>query len=1056
MTLKLSVNLQAANFHMRNKPSISLIVSIFIFSGVFAQKPMWLDETKNEQNRMPMHASFITYPSEEQARKNDWQQSSSYINLNGSWKFKWVENPSDLPANFEAVNFIDKTWDDFKIPAAWEVNGYGYPIYVNVGYEFQDIMPKPFNPPIVPLSYNPTGVYRREIEISDKALAGKEIVLHIGAAKSNVQVWVNGKYTGYSEDSKLPAEFNATPYLKAGKNLIVMKLMRWCDGTYLEGQDFWRLGGIMRDCYLAVRNPVHVYDIKLNTNLSDDFKTARLVTDIKLNTVPAKGTKAEIEIKDGEKSINKQTISLTAANGTSEINVEQPKLWSAETPALYNITIRLLDASNKILEVIPQRIGFRKVEIKKGLLLVNGQPVLIKGVNRHEFEPVTAQVVAKEDMLRDVQVMKQYNINAVRTCHYPNDEYWYQLCDEYGLYVVDEANVESHGIGYGAASLAKQPSWELAHLQRIQRMYERDKNHPSIIIWSMGNEAGNGVNFYAAYKWLKSTDASRPVQYEGAVSNNKTLIDDFNTDIINPMYSSPQSMTAYMKKNPVPKKPFIMCEYAHAMGNSLGNFKDYWELIRGNKKHFQGGFIWDFVDQGLQKINAKGDTIFAYGGDFGPLNVPSDNNFLINGVFAPDRKPNPHAWEMKQFYQDIHTTLSGKNSITIFNENFFRDLSYVSLSWQLIIDGEIRDRGEIKDLHIQPQASQTFQLLSTPLPADAEAFLNVFYNQKNATALVPAGHLLAQNQLYLGGVHQSNIGLTSTGKLTVNDNASAYTVTSPDVNISFDKRTGFLQTYSVKSHHFIENGFHLRPNFWRAPTDNDMGANLHIKLKKWKEATLQPKLENFSAKQLNDVVHVTATYSLPQVSGKVNLEYAINAAGEIVVKQQLFADTSAFKQMLTRFGMKMILPQGFEYIEYYGRGPVENYQDRKEGYPVGKYRQTVTEQFYPYIRPQENGNKTDIRWFEIKNGNGAGLKIHSDQLLSMSALHYFDSDLDDGDKKAQRHSPELTPRTQTQVNVDLIQMGLGSVNSWGQLPLAKYLIPYKDYSFQFKMTPVVK
>lgn len=1030
------------------------IILLLLPFATFAQKPMWLDETKNEENRMPMHSSFITYPSEEQAKKNDWTQSASYISLNGDWKFKWVEKPADLPTGFETLSYSDKDWKSLKIPATWEVNGYGYPIYVNVGYEFQDILPKPFDPPNVPLSYDPTGVYRREINIP-KQTTGKQTILHVGSAKSNLQVWVNGKYTGYSEDSKLPAEFDITKFVHPGKNLIVMKVMRWSDGTYLEGQDFWRLGGIMRDCYLIERNKTHVFDVKLNANLSDDLKAGKLITAVKLNNAPAKGTHAEIELSRNGKPVGKKTMTFTKADATAEINVSDPELWSAEIPNLYSVSVKLLDPAGKILEVIPQKIGFRKVEIKNGLLIVNNQPILIKGVNRHEVDPVTGQTISKESMLKDVQLMKKFNINAVRTCHYPDDEYWYKLCDEYGLYVVDEANIESHGIGYGPASLAKQSSWELAHLQRVKRVYERDENHPSIIIWSMGNEAGNGVNFYAAYKWLKATDPTRPVQYEGAVPDNNKLIVDFDTDIINPMYPSPQSMINYRNKNEQPVKPFIMVEYAHAMGNSLGNFKDYWDLIRSDKSHFQGGFIWDFVDQGLQKINAKGDTIYTYGGDYGPANVPSDNNFLCNGIFYPNRNPNPHAWEMKHFYQDIHATLAGKDGITIYNENFFRDLSYATLKWEILVNGQKRESGEINDLDIKAHQSKTYPL-NLPVPMDAEAYLNITYYSKNATDLVPAGYVIGQDQLFLGGSRKAAVSVNGTGKLNVEDGMNAYTITSDKMTMSFDRKTGFLNKYVVNSENLLENGFELRPNFWRAPTDNDMGAKLQLKLKAWKEATQDPKLVSIFTTETNGTVIVTANYTLPQVDGRLNMHYTVNADGEMLVNQELIADTAKHKEDLLKFGMKMILPEGYENIEYYGRGPVENYQDRKDGYPVGIYKQTVKEQFYPYIRPQETGNKTDIRWFTLTKNNGSGIRINSDQLLSMSALHYYDSDLDDGDQKDQRHPGDLSPRAQTQLNIDLVQMGLGSVNSWGQLPLKQYRIPYQNYMYQFKITPVIK
>ena len=586
-----------------------------------AKTPFWLDETKNEDNRLPMHASYFVYENEQKAKQNDWKQSANYQNLNGTWKFKWVEKPADLPQHYEATGFDDSGWDNFKVPANWEIYGYGYPIYVNIGYAFQNIM-KP-DPPIVPLNDDPTGVYRREITIND-SWKGKQIILHIGSAKSNLEVWVNGQYTGYGEDGKLPSEFDVTSFVKPGKNLIVMKIMRWCDGTYLEGQDFWRLSGITRDCYLVARNPVHLQDFELKPDLDKNYKDGVLQAKLQINK--AAPVTASITISRNGKLVKETEVSFqdTTAEVT-EIPVSAPDLWSAEIPNLYDVLIRLKDKKGNVTEVIPQKIGFRKVEIVNGQLLVNGQPIFIKGADRHETDDVTGQTVSHEEMLRDIRLMKQYNINAVRTSHYPNDEYWYDLCDEYGIYLVDEANIESHGIGYDITkTLANRPSWKEAHLMRVQRMVERDKNHPSIIIWSMGNEAGNGYNFYECYLWLKQRDPSRPIQYERAVQYRDYSV-EFDTDIVNPMYPSPESMVEYAQNNPEPAHPFIMCEYAHAMGNSMGNFKDYWDIIRTHHKQFQGGFIWDFVDQGLQEVTADGDTIYTYGGDYGPgkVHMPS-------------------------------------------------------------------------------------------------------------------------------------------------------------------------------------------------------------------------------------------------------------------------------------------------------------------------------------------------------------------------------------------------------------------------------------------------
>ena len=1050
-----------------------IFISGFLNAQTKSEKPFWLNEWINEENRLPMHASYFTFENEQLAKKGDWKQSANYQSINGEWKFKWVEKPADLPANFESASFNDSGWDKFKIPATWEVNGYGYPIYVNVGYEFQNLT-RP-TPPIVPLSFDPTGVYRREITIADN-WKGKQVVLHIGAAKSNLMVWVNGKYVGYGEDGKLPQEFDVTPFLTPGKNLICLKVMRWCDGTYLEGQDFWRISGINRDCYLVARNKTNINDYLISSDLDANYKDAILTANVKLNQ--ASTASALVQLFDGEKVVKEAILSF---NNESEkkvsIPVAQPKLWSAESPNLYKVLITLKDQSGSILEVIPQQTGFRKVEIKDGLFLVNGKAVLIKGADRHEVDPVAGQTISKESMLKDVLLMKQFNINAVRTSHYPNDEYWYQLCDEYGIYVVDEANNESHGIGYDiTVTIANQPSWKDAHMQRVLRMYERDKNHASVVTWSLGNEAGNGYNFYECYLWLKEHDSSRPVQYEQAVSG-RNYATQFNTDIINPMYPSPESMVDYVSKTPVALKPFIMCEYAHAMGNSMGNFKDYWDIIRGNPKHFQGGFIWDFVDQGLQKFNAKGDTIYAYGGDYGPAGTPSDNNFLCNGIFYPNRTPNPHAWEMRRIYQNIHTKLVNQNTVSVYNENFFVDLADVRMDWNLTVNGEVKQTGTIADVNVLPHATKEFSI-PVKLPLAGEVFLNIAYKLKADKQLLPKEFIVAEEQLSVAGSFNNKISIAPVAKVTVNETGSNIAISSSAMTISFNKKTGLLEKYVVNGQSFLDETSGLKPAFWRAPTDNDMGANLQFKLKLWKNTQENPKLTGIKAQQDNNLVTVNTSFDLADAFAKLNIQYVINSNGELEVTQQMIADTTKRIQvtvpmfrnfggsgmekrmeplpMLPRFGMNWILPEGFENIEYFGNGPVENYQDRNDAAPTAIYKQTVAQQFYHYIRPQETGNKTGIRWYKVKNAKGKGLMIQSDILLSVSALHYFDKDLDDGDQKHQNHPGDLVPRKQTQLHIDYAQMGVGGINSWGTLPLDKYRLLYKNYEYKFKVTPLNK
>ena len=1031
----------------------SILSILLVVNCTYAQTPFWLDEKKNEDNRLPMHASFFVYTDLQAAMSGADLPKEHYIDLNGTWKFKWVDAPSKLPVGFEKKAFNDNGWDNFKIPATWEVNGYGYPIFVNIGYEFQDRMKA--TPPVVPMDFNPTGVYRRQIEIP-AAWANRQIVLHIGSAKSNVQVWVNGAYTGYGEDSKLPSEFDISKYLNFGKpNLIVLKVMRWSDGTYLEGQDFWRLGGIMRGCFIAAKQKQGIFDIELIPNISEDHKQGFLNTSIQLNT-PA-SSKAQIDIFDNNKKIiaSNTVIFNNEIKKRTVVNIANPKLWSAETPNLYKAIITLTDVSGKVLEIIPQDVGFRKVEIKNGRFLVNGQPVLIKGVNRHETDPKTGQTISKEAMLEEVKLMKKFNINAVRTSHYPNDEYFYSLCNKYGLYVVDEANIESHGIGYELSkTLGNQPSWKEAHLQRIQRMVERDKNHPCIIMWSLGNEAGNGYNFYEAYNWLKARDTSRPIHYEQAITNYDNFTTQWNSDVIAPMYPTPENMIKYAQRTIQPAKPFIMCEYAHAMGNSLGNFKDYWDIIRENTHAFQGGFIWDFMDQGIEKITEKGDTIFAYGGDFGPPDVPSDNNSMSDGVFLSDRTPEPEAWEMKKLYQSIHTKWKGNKTIEIFNENFFDKLENVKLTWNLLQDGKTIESGAVSEVVISPQKTKNIKLGISHIP-HGEILLDIHYQLKKAEGLLPAGHIIARDQLFVQGIYANNLSLTNTQDIDLKESQGKAEILFNNGKIVFDKKTGLIEQYNFNKTQLLEKGYSVKPNFWRAPTDNDMGANLQIKSKPVKSALENLVATSFSINKQGRSILAKAAYNLKEIKSDLYLSYVINGEGAIVINQKLIPQAAADSNMLLfRFGMSMVMPAGFENVSYYGRGPHENYQDRNSGSDVGIYNQTVAQQYHPYTRPQETGTKTDIRWFNITNEQGVGLRFQSDTLLSMSALHYLQDTLDDGDKKDQRHSGELKPGNYTQINIDYKQVGLGSVNSWRALPLTKYLMPLQQYSYTYKISPI--
>lgn len=1040
-----------------------MVIMWFAFSSILAQKqttPYFEDPDHNAENREPMHASYVVYENEAMADKGDWKASSNYVNLNGSWKFKWVERPDELPQNFSASAYNDSNWDDFKIPTNWETNGYGYPIYTNTTYEFAHWLPngQP-SPPQIPMDYNPTGVYRRWVEVPqhwDK----KTVYLHIGTAKSNLEVWVNGKHVGYGEDSKLPQEFNITPYLQEGKNLITLKLMRWSDGSYLECQDFWRLSGITRDCYLYSRNPVHLQDMEITPGLDPSYTDGTLKVTTTFTYIP-KGDKHELEVSllDGKQEVAKKQMALADPVSSFSFSVSHPQKWTAETPHLYTLRFSLKDKKGTVLEVIDQKTGFRTVEIKNGQLLVNGQAIYIKGTNRHETDPITGQTISHERMEEDFKLLKQFNFNAVRMSHYPNDPYFYQLADTYGLYLVDEANLESHGMGYDPTrTLGNNPAWEKAHLQRMERMVERDKNHPSIIIWSMGNEAGNGYNFYRGYLWLKERDPSRPVQYERAnLGWDSTVRFDWDSDIIDPMYSSPTGMEQYIAKTPTPKRPYIMCEYAHAMGNSLGNYQDYWDVFRKHP-NFQGGFIWDMIDQSLYKTLPNGTKVFAYGGDFGPADTPSDNNFLDNGLFAPDRTPNPHAYEAKKVHQNIlsHWADSTRYDVSVYNEFFFKNLDNVSLQWELLQNGKVTQTGTVEDLEIAPQTSKIIHIpVEETSLAKTENFINLHYVLKTEEPFIPKGYVIAEDQLPLGGSWSELTEVKGSGAFTINKDKEHISFRAGTTTLTFDAKSGLLGQYQIQGEDLFVEGSELKPNFWRAPTDNDYGAQLQHKLVVWKTVFdgATPSSWQYQ-KQKDNSILVTATYRLDSVAANLKLEYTFNADGVLHVQQDLQLDETSKAPMLPRFGMYVDLPKNFEQLSYYGRGPRENYQDRKSSSPVGLYQQTVMEQFYPYIRPQETGNKTDVRWYQIGNGK-TQITIQADSLLNVTSLHYTQEQLDDGDQKDQRHSAELQPQNLTQLKVDKLQMGLGSIDSWGAIPMEQYLLKGIHYSYGFTIVPKI-
>lgn len=1007
----------------------------------------WQDESVNEVNRAAMHTHFFAYENAEKAGSDVKENSKNFMSMNGSWKFFWVKNADQRPTDFWKVGYNDKGWDDMKVPAVWELNGYGDPIYVNVGYPWRNQYTN--NPPHVPTEKNHVGSYRREFVIPAD-WNGKDIVAHFGAVSSNMYLWVNGKFVGYSEDSKLEAEFDLTPYVKPGqKNLIAFQVFRWCDGSYFEDQDFFRYTGVARECYLYARNKKRIDDIRVVPDLDAEYKSGSLAVNLSL-----KGNAAvSLELLDAANKTVATAEVKGAGKQSSVIRVDNPNKWTAETPYLYTLRATLKEGG-KVTEVVPLKVGFRKIELKNSQLLVNGQPVLFKGADRHEMDPDGGYVVSRERMIQDIQIMKKFNLNAVRTCHYPDDSFWYDLCDKYGIYVVAEANLESHGMGYDEATLAKVPSFKKTHLERNQRNVQRNYNHPSIIFWSLGNEAGYGSNFEAAYDWVKKEDPSRAVQYERSGYEGKT-------DIHCPMYLNYKDCIKYCEDDSK-TKPLIQCEYAHAMGNSEGGFKEYWDLVRKYPK-YQGGFIWDFVDQSCRWTGKNGKMIYAYGGDFNRFDA-SDNNFCDNGLISPDRVPNPHMYEVGYFYQNIWTTAADLKAgeLNVYNENFFRDLSAYALEWEVMKNGTVVRTGRVENLNVAPQQTAKIKLDLGKTCACAEWLLNVRYVQKQREGLIPAGHIVAKDQLVFNAYKAPAMTLQNVTDMNIQTalpriddaNSQCVMIEGENFNIQFAKADGFMDKYMVDGLDMIKEGAKLTPNFWRAPTDNDFGAGLQQKYAVWKNPEF--KLTSLKSEMKDGLAVVSAEYEMPSVSAgtKLQLTYEINNRGAVKVNQKLVAEKGAKVSNIFRFGMQMVMPKSFENISYYGRGPVENYIDRKWATELGVYNQTVTDQFYAYIRPQENGNKTDIRWWKQFNEAGLGLQFVAEAPFSASALHYTIESLDSGWEKKQEHSNEVEPADLTNFLIDKVQMGLGCVDSWGAIPREEYMLPYGDYEFTFIMQPI--
>ena len=1075
MNKRLFVTLSMAGLAMvafgARKPKAAIKSSV---KTVAIQQPTfteWHDLQVNEINRLPLHTMHFAYDPNDfpgtGAEYLDKKKSMNYLSLEGTWKFNWVANADERPTDFYKTDLDDSKWNNIQMPGNWEMLGYGQPEYVNVGFAWRGHFDQ--QPPAVPTKDNHVGSYRREINIPSN-WDGKRVIAHFGSVTSNIYLYVNGKFAGYAEDSKVAAEFDITPFLKKGKNLIAFQTFRWCDGSWCEDQDFWRLSGPARENYLYARSKDHrLLDVRVETELKNNYKDGFLNITAKVqgNTLAYFG----LYDPDGKEVIVTGTDNVRNGVAKYQLRVKNVRKWSAETPNLYTLVVSPIQNGGMYLpyEIVQVKVGFRKVEIKNKQFLVNGQPVLLKGADRHEIDPDEGYNVSEQRMIQDIMMMKRMNINAVRTSHYPNDPRWYDLCDKYGLYVVAEANQESHGFQYGDDAAAKKPEFAKQIMERNQHNVSMFFNHPSIVTWSLGNETVMGDNFLKAYKWIKEQDKTRPVQYEQARRGE-------GTDIFCPMYY-PVSACEKYAKDPNSPMPLIQCEYNHTMGNSGGNLSDYWDLIR-KYPILQGGFDWDFVDQALHRNIVKPMSIlpykmnneelrkieYCYGGDYNKYD-PSDNNFNCNGIIGPDRQMNPHAYEVAYQYQNIWAKMVNAETgeVSVHNENFFRDLSNYALAWSLEEDGVETQNGTIADLDVPAQQTKNFTI-----PYDKskikgkEVFLNIDFRLKEAEPLLTAGQVMAYAQLPVV-TKQACSGdcskMLAQGhgkkkmKLAAKKN-NVVAVTTPNLTFKIDRSTGLISEYAYNGKSLLGEGGTLKPNFWRAPTDNDMGAGLQKKFKAWKNPQMNLKNIDVKKDKKTNSVTILTSFDMPEVQGQMDITYVVFAnTGAVKVTEDFKATEGAKVSDMFRFGMLMQMPYTMEKSNYYGRGPIENYSDRKDCMRIGVYTDDADNQYFPYIRPQESGTKSDIRWWKQTDATGLGLQVKSCTPFYASAIHFDTEELDDGDDKEQRHSFDLKKSKFTNLFLDSAHMGVGGENSWGAWPLEKYRVHYGNKTFTFTLIP---
>ncbi len=1036
--------------------SMSLFL-FFVAVSLTAQQHDWEDPEMIGQNKLDGHAYSTSFPSKSAALQDDRSQSPFYQSLNGQWKFHWSEKPADRPLNFYDLSFDVSTWDEIPVPSNWEVLGYGIPIYVNIRYPFGEA-----NPPHIPEDWNPVGSYRRTFTVPSD-WDGRSVIIHFGGVQSNMYLWVNGEKVGYSQGSRTPAEFDITDYLQPGENTLAVEVYRWSDGSYLEDQDMWRLSGIFRDVWLFSPKQATIWDHWAKTDLDDSYTNAELNVDIRVRSFADEdGFSGSVEAvllgADGGQVFSpvSQKVSTSAEEDAAisfSQSIENPDKWSAEIPNLYTLLLTLKDSDGNVLEVIPQKVGFRSVEITDGHLLVNGEYVLLKGANRHENEPKTGHVVTTEGMIEDIKLMKQYNLNAVRTSHYPDVPEWYALCDEYGLYVVDEANIESHGIGYNPdRTLGNKPEWKEAHLDRTRRMVERDKNFPSVIIWSLGNEAGDGSNFEATSAWIQERDPTRPVQYEQARLKD-------HTDIYAPMYASVDHIISYATGNP--DRPLILCEYSHAMGNSNGNLFKYWDAIR-EYDYLQGGFIWDWVDQGLAAETADGEDYFAYGGAYGPPEVPSDANFCMNGLVGADRTPHPGLQEVKYQYRYIEASEENLRNgrIAVKNTYDFMNLNRVQIFWEILEDGTTIESGVLEPQDIAPNQTKSVKIpYSKPdTNPGAEYWLNLSFRLTENASWADAGHELSWEQFKLPFESKpERVRDRDLSDLEMSDDGYNTIITGPDFEIQFDRTEATIASFTYQGTELVRTG--PRANFWRAPIDNDIGNGFPERTEVWQQASRRYQgrgyptnwvVRNATVEQPSSgIVELNFEVVIPPASSMYNLTYTVYGNGEVKVDAAMTPQDPGDLPELPRFGMQMTIPAGFGQFTWYGNGPEPTYWDRKTGGRIGEYTSTVDEMFVHYSRPQENGNKTDVRWLTLTNEDGIGIMASGEPVLSTSAWHYTIHDMETVD-----YEYEMPYRDFITLNLDYKQTGVGGDNSWGARTHEEFTLWPKEYSYSYRLRPV--